>query len=401
MDYRRASVSMIIVGLLMAATATASDMTPGDLLIYRVGDGSTSLSSAGDPVFLDEYTPSGTLVQSFAAPTAPSGANYALFASGKATSEGMLTLSSDGRYVTFTGYASLSGAGSLASSSATDINRIVGLIDAHGSIDTTTALSDFSNANNPRSAVTTDGTDIWVSGAGGGVRYTTRGATTSLQLSSSISNSTQVNIFDGQLYFASNKTPAGGLNSMGTGLPTTSGQTFSNLVPSTSADTFDSFYLADLNDSLGPDTLYLCDESAGILKYALFGDTWFPEGGVGVAADTYTGLTGEVVDGNVTLFAIKNGGSGASGGGSLVTITDTSGYGNFMTGDVLELADAANDTAFRGVAFVPVAVAVPEPATLTLLGAGVIGFAVYTWLRRKKQFRAQKGERGWTRLFSR
>ena len=119
---------MIIVGLLMAATATASDMTPGDLLIYRVGDGSTSLSSAGDPVFLDEYTPSGTLVQSFAAHLAER-RQLCPLRKRQPTSEGMLTLSSDGRYVTFTGYTSLSGAGSLASSSATDINGIVGLID--------------------------------------------------------------------------------------------------------------------------------------------------------------------------------------------------------------------------------------------------------------------------------
>ena len=351
----KALASIVVLGLLLAAPAEASDMTPGDLLIYRVGDGSMSLSATGDPVFLDEYTPSGKLVQSFAAPTSPSGANHALFASGKATSEGMLTLSADGHYVTFTGYASLSsGTGSLASSSGTDVSRVVGIIDAHGNIDTSTALSDFADGNNPRSAVTTDGTDIWVSGAGGGVRYTTRGATTSLQLSSSISNSTQVNIFDGQLYFATNKGAARGLNTMGTGLPTTAGQTYSTLVASTTADTFDSFYLANLNNSPGPDTMYLCDESAGILKYSLFGGAWYSEGGVGLAADTYRGLTGEVQeDGSVTLFAVKNGGSGASGGGSLVTVTDDSGFGNIMDGNLVDLADAAPNTAFRGVSFVP------------------------------------------------
>ena len=376
------SLSALFVGFVMAAAAAASDMTPGDLLIYRVGDGLSGLASTGDPVFLDEYTPSGTLVQSFNVPTAPSGANYALFASGKATSEGMLTLSADGQFVTFTGYASLSsGAASLASSSAADINRVVGIVDAHGNIDTSTALSDFSDGNNPRSAVTTNGTDIWVSGAGGGVRYTTRGATTSLQLNSSISNSTQVNIFGGQLYFASNKNPARGLNSMGTGLPTTSGQTFSNLVLATTADTFDSFYLADLNNSPGPDTMYVCDESAGILKYSLFDGTWWPEGGVGLATDVYRGLTGEVQNGNVTLFAVRNGGGGASGGGSLVSVTDTSGFGNIMNGNVADLADAAPDTAFRGVSLVPVATT-PEPSTLALLAAAAFGLLGYGWRRR-------------------
>ena len=52
--------------------------TPGDLVIYRVGDGIGSLSSFGNPVFLDEYTPSGRLVQSIALPTTDSGGNHAL-----------------------------------------------------------------------------------------------------------------------------------------------------------------------------------------------------------------------------------------------------------------------------------------------------------------------------------
>lgn len=42
--------------------------TPGNLVVYRVGTGSGSLSSVGTPVFLDEYTPLGTLVQSIALP---------------------------------------------------------------------------------------------------------------------------------------------------------------------------------------------------------------------------------------------------------------------------------------------------------------------------------------------
>src|SRR2546428_816309 len=43
--------------------------TPGDLVIYRVGDGTTgSLASTGSPVFLDEYTTLGVLVQSIPVP---------------------------------------------------------------------------------------------------------------------------------------------------------------------------------------------------------------------------------------------------------------------------------------------------------------------------------------------
>lgn len=78
--------------------------TPGDLVIYRVGTGATSLSSAATAVFLDEYTATRVLVQSIALPTADSGSNQTLTASGTATSEGLLTLSADGRYLELTGY---------------------------------------------------------------------------------------------------------------------------------------------------------------------------------------------------------------------------------------------------------------------------------------------------------
>src|SRR5262245_40428571 len=68
--------------------------TPGNLVIYRVGDGSTSLTNTGNPVFLDEYTTAGTLVQSIVLPTVPSGSNRRLIASGTAITEGLLVRSS-------------------------------------------------------------------------------------------------------------------------------------------------------------------------------------------------------------------------------------------------------------------------------------------------------------------
>src|SRR3954470_24005139 len=40
----------------------------GDLVIYRVGDGTASLTNGGNPIFLDEYSPNGTLVQSIEMP---------------------------------------------------------------------------------------------------------------------------------------------------------------------------------------------------------------------------------------------------------------------------------------------------------------------------------------------
>ena len=80
--------------------------TNGNIVIYRVGDGSTALATTGNPVFLDEYTPfrdTGS-VGCYADDRRRS--NKAFFAGGTSTSEGLLTRSTDGNYLLATGYVS-------------------------------------------------------------------------------------------------------------------------------------------------------------------------------------------------------------------------------------------------------------------------------------------------------
>src|SRR4051794_31707392 len=96
--FRRFAVIAVIT-LAVASVAQAAAFTPGNLIIYRVGTGAGSLVNTGNAVFLDEYTPGGTLVQSVAMPTVASGANKAFFASGTANSEGFMTRSTDGSYL--------------------------------------------------------------------------------------------------------------------------------------------------------------------------------------------------------------------------------------------------------------------------------------------------------------
>ena len=48
---------------------TVQPLTGGDILVARVGDGTAALTNLGNTYFLDEYTPTGTLVQSIAMPT--------------------------------------------------------------------------------------------------------------------------------------------------------------------------------------------------------------------------------------------------------------------------------------------------------------------------------------------
>lgn len=366
------SATVSLLFLLVPLPLYAAPFTPGNLVVYRVGSGTGNLVNTGNPVYLDEYTPSGTLVQSIELPTTNNGAQKQLIASGTATSEGILTRSPDGRYLLLTGYASsIPSASSLSSTAATAVPRVIALVDADGNIDTATALTDFASANTPRSAVTADGTTIWIAG-GSGIHVTTLGATTSTQLASL--NSRQVNIFTDQLYLSSGSgtNTFRGVNTVGSGLPTMGSPTLTRLpglTDTTNPSTY-GFFFADLDAGVaGIDTLYVADDAAGALrKFSLVSGSWTANGVIGVDADDYRGLTGVVVGADVTLYATRKGGSSVTGGGELVSLTDSSGYNGAFSGTPTLLKSASSNTAFRGVALTPITVTVPpQPPTISAL----------------------------------
>ncbi|WP_353674753.1 ExeM/NucH family extracellular endonuclease [Synechocystis sp. LKSZ1] len=343
-------------------TVETAAFTAGNLVIYRVGTGSGSLVNTGNEVFLDEYTPAGALVQSIALPTTTSGTMQPLIASGTATSEGLLTLSVDGKYLLLTGYGTTTGGSSLSGTLGTSVSRVVARVDASGNIDTSTALTDFASGNNPRSVASTNGTDLWVAGGAGGVRYTTLGSTTSTQLSTTVTNIRAANILGGQLYISTSSGSTVRLGTVGTGTPTTSGQTITNLpgFPTNTGSPY-GFFFADLDGAPGLDTLYVADDTANqIQKYALVAGSWAANGII--TATAVRGLTGSVSGTTVTLYG-TTGGSGATGGGSLYKFVDSTGYNATASGTATTIATAANNTAFRGVAFAPVA---PPNPTINL-----------------------------------
>ncbi|QMU76143.1 hypothetical protein GXW83_10745 [Streptacidiphilus sp. PB12-B1b] len=350
-----------------AHAAASTAFTAGDLVVYRVGDGSTSLSGSSAPVFLDEYAPGGTLVESVPLPTTASDTGNAFTDAGTANSDGELTLSANGQYLLAAGYDSPVGTAGVTSTDAVTVARAA----ADGTVDTSTALPSFAAGNNVRSAVSSNGTDIWVAGAAGGIAHTTLGATTATTLNSSDLNFRQLEIADGQLYASSNKNSLT-VAAVGTGLPTTAGQSIDNLPgnPDSGGDPY-SYALFTLGSGSAPDTLYIADATAGkILKYGLSSGKWKAEGSEKVSS--VTGLTGTLHGSTVQLYATGSGSSGASG--TLSSVTDTSGAGGSMSGSVTTLASAASRTAFRGVAFAPgtaVVTAVSPPPTISTPQAGL------------------------------
>jgi len=342
-------------------------INPGDLVVCRMGDGSAPLTSASTAVFLDEYTINGTLVQSFALPTATVGSQYALTDSGVATSDGMLSVSGNGQYIMMTGYGITNGYASVASSAAATVPRVVARIDLNGNIDTSTTLGTAFNNNNIRSVYSTDGTNIWVAGgATPGIGYTTFGSTaTPLQLGTGVTNIRTVHGFGGQLYFSDSSGSAFKLGTAGPGFPTTSGQVYTNLPGfPTSGSSYYNFALLDLNVGVaGVDTAYVADDGAGggILKYSLVG-TWVSNGLIS-ASQPVRGLTATVDgSGHVDLYATSS--------SNLYAFVDSTGYNTTPSGSASVIVTAGANEQFRGVG---VTTAVPEPSAWVLVGTGLAG----------------------------
>ena len=88
-----------------------SPFTQGNIVVLRVGDGSAALTNASTASFIDEYTTSGTFVQSIAIPT--TGLNK-LTNAGTSGTEGLINLSPDGQYLTLAGYDIAPGTASIA-----------------------------------------------------------------------------------------------------------------------------------------------------------------------------------------------------------------------------------------------------------------------------------------------
>ncbi|HZZ44735.1 MAG TPA: hypothetical protein VFE58_17495 [Tepidisphaeraceae bacterium] len=367
-----AAVALVSVGM---GAARGDAFKAGDVVVYRVGDGSSVLADSAAPVFLDEYTPAGVLVQSVAMPTVGSGVNRALTGTGNSTSEGMLTLSTDGKYLVLGGYDAPVGTATPEDTDSALVNRVVGVVSGAGAVDTSTVMSYAFVGNNIRSVASTNGTDLWVSGTSNagdtsGIYYTTKGASSGTQVASYATRG--VGIYGGQLYAGStSKSSPTIVAAVGTGTPTTfSVATGLTGLPAGNKGSTNQFVLLDLSPTVaGLDTAYVADDTGTALtKYSLESGTWVATGKIGAGADDYDGLTASVSAGGVvTLFATRlNGGVG----GQLVSITDSSGYGGTLAGTVNVLATEGTNESFLGVALTPTVV--PEPGiagvVLVLLG---------------------------------
>jgi hypothetical protein len=302
-----------------------------------------------------------------------------------------MSLALNGQSLVFGGYNTAAGLASVATTDATVTLRTVVRVDSAGAIATSNLPNSF-NGSNIRSAVTTNGTDVWVAGnaggglgATGGTRYHAFGSGAVTQLSSTTTNNRVVTIFGNQLYVSSATGAFQGLSTFGPGLPTTSGQTLTLLpgFPTAAGPSpYGHFGLDNpLNPVAGIDTFYVADDSSvatggGLQRWVNNGTTWSLTGTVAPGTVGLRGLTGSVTGNTVTLY----GTTAEASANRLVSISDvlTAAGGAFSPTGFTNLATAGANTAFRGASFTPV----PEPVHVLLVSAAGTGLL---WLVRRRK----------------
>src|SRR5437016_10758413 len=182
-----------------------------------------------------------------------------------------------------------------------------------------------------------------------GSRYTTLGTVgASTQLSTTVTNLRATNIFSNQLYVSSASGTFQGVAKVGSGTPTTTGQTIT-LLPGFPTATGPSPYAFAFSDS---NTLYVADDRStasggGLQKWTFNGTTW-------TLSKTFTtGLTAGLRGVTLTVNGSNQPviyATTADSATKFVTVTDTGSAGDSFT----TLATAGTNKAFRGVAFAPV-----------------------------------------------
>lgn len=394
--------------LATGSPARAQVFLPDYLVVERIGDGSSALSSAAFAIFLDQFNPSvpGGPVTTTAMPTGVG--TLAATDSGSATSNGYLSRTTDGTAIVTSGYNAAVGTASVAGSAPGTINRTFGLVTTPTSVNTTNGFSD-GPSNNFRSVASFDGSAFYGSTAGtastAGILL--KGNTGTVTTTTPIlnGNTRNLRIFNGAngpSLFASSSaaSPGVGIHLVGTAgtLPTSA--VTSTVLPGTAASGVGTpspygFFLLNnplnSNDYLGTgfDTLYVADDrtnanGGGIQRFNFDGTNWVLSGtaqyGVGATPSGFRGLTASISGNTVSLFATSITSATAGGVNDLVAISDTltslgGTFGSFTT-----LATSATNTVFRGLDFTPQAI--PEPTSLSLAAIGLAGI---WWKKRRTQ----------------
>lgn len=364
------SLLAIIFAMSISSPALSGSFTQGNLVVYRVGDGSTTydLSKTGAaPIFLDEYTfdvdSTLILVQSIALPTVVDGTNKRCVAVPSSVNMGYMKRSYNNRYIVVGGYDQVLGT-SPWGAAASSVNRVVAFVDYNGGVNTTTALTDAYSKKDIRSVYSDDGVNVWLAGDNdatannGHLRYTTKGSTTSIKINTLTSR--VLNGYNNQLYVSGMER----VYTVGTGFPTAAAAIVDitdapNGGTSANTNGYD-FSFVDL-DSENPGTkqvLYFTSATTGtIQKYSLISGVWTYNGAYALdITNLPRAMEVKAVSDGVELYVICEGSNTATGSGKLYRFKDIGGYNNAFEqqGNAVKLLDfTTSSKVIRGITWAP------------------------------------------------
>jgi hypothetical protein len=328
--------------------ALGAALTPGNLIVLRVGDGSAVLTSAAAAVFLDEYSLAGSLVQSI---PLPSTGTSALTMVGTGSTEGILNRTQAGNKIVFGGYRKAAGGTNPASDAPSTVtNRVIAQLSLDGSVNTSLELSDTSGTI--RSVTSIDGSGPFYIGTSAAVRYAANPvpivtppgpgvATTTISIDAR--NSRQVYL-SGNTLFASNgsTTITGKLQHYGI-LPTAT-KVAAPIASLALADAVNGFWMTDLSPTVpGDDTVYIISTVENLIrKFSYDGTTWTSNSTATVGGLGVQNVTGSVTNGVPTLYLTS--------ASRLYAFTDNTGYNGSLSGTLgTSIASSPTNTAFRGI----------------------------------------------------
>ncbi len=363
------------------SAAQAQYFTNGNLAVVRIGGANQSVTTTGggNPVWIDQYTTSGTLANSLPIPS--SGAN-ALILNGVSYG-GFLTSTPDGTHLVIGGfntsapYTSNGVVQNVAYSFSTNVPRVVATIDGYGNYSLPIVNSNIYNTYTITCAAS-DGSNFWTLGTGA----TSPGTSGLVYVGTALAGATNpvapglfgggrgLNIYNNALYacgytsngvFKSTMYGSGAYmisNTVLGALPTTA-SVYTNLLPDgTSSQTG-----SDLVINPAGTLAYLADSSLGIIKFTnsgLPGDLWISNYTILLTNGNYTGssskaafsVTADFAQNPVVLYATTT----EALTNRLVSLQDTgtSAGANATIAILATGSISANGTnTLRGVRFVP------------------------------------------------
>ncbi len=363
--------------LLLAATiglaaltghAQSSSFLPKHLAVLRAGDGTVKLHLKQSPTFVDEFATGAFNAAPLMSVAVPTKGPDTMFFNGHASTEGMMSLSSDGKLLSFAGYGGVDLLQEAGTPSLLDIGRAFCTVDASGKSHTI-IYEQYGGAAkmNPRGAVTDGSNHFWSCGNASSTVYYNATTTNGPVVFGSIPNTRQVKIIGGNLYTTLDDADATFANIQpgifsftdGSGnaapLPYTSSATLKLVLPVQKPYTKIGGF--DMNPE--GTIAYTADVDAGIQKYVKTDGEWkfaynfsIPQN-IPAAANHWLGcfaLTADFSGSNPIVYATTTEGyDGSVNSNRVVQIVDTGASAQVTT---LAQAPSAN-IAYRGIAFTP------------------------------------------------